>query len=67
MGYQSLINIQKQIDLMIQRTDDLQQGEDIVKPALTDMMPHLHHIARFYDTGRRCTPIPPAEALEAIH
>ena len=49
-GYQSLINIQKQIDLEVKFIQGIRLSEDIVKRSFDRYDASLHN-QRFYDTG----------------
>ena len=51
-GYQSLINIQKQIDLEVKFIQGIRLSEDIVKRSFDRYDASLHN-QRFYDTGER--------------
>ena len=51
-GYQSLINIQKQIDLEVKFIQGIRLSEDIVKRNFDRYDASLHN-QRFYDTGER--------------
>lgn len=64
-GYQSLINIQKQIDLEVKFIQGIRLSEDIVKRSFDRYDASLHN-QRFYDTGERVRPFHHG-SLEAIH
>ena len=51
-GYQSLINIQKQIDLEVKFIQGIRLSEDIVKRSFDRYDASLHN-QRFYDTAER--------------